>query len=656
MPAATFKFRLSAKFCLFAASALVAAIVLSGCQSGPNQSGVTPMPSAQEVTGPLGQAVRSASRAIGEHDYKTANVALNGALSRDPRNAVLNFINGLAYHLRTRGGEKDLFDLAETGYLIALETHSDLTVAAVQLGHLYLENRRYDKAQRAALYALDLEPENAEAAGILAAASYHMADMEMALWAVEKRRKLAPADRLTNRMTPLVYSANGLEAEAEQALEFVDPRDRPTVDRRTRQWHELRLASLEDVPAPPGQQLAGNPIDFSAPPPPMAAPRPEVARDSEPVSDQGASAYAWSDCRQQLTSSNSGMTTYGGYGSGSSSGDETTALTALPSPCKGRPLPKMAMVDVVMLRTDDNSSSSHGVNLLDNLNVFIQQSIQRERTFGTSPSTKQSTISSYIGLGSSVGGGLAYSLNIANASGQRADILARPSLLVLDRQPAQFFSGSNVTVAMISAQGGGNIQDKPVGVSLSVTPTFVDEDTMLLNVKAARSFFETTAPSATFQQSVQTSRNMVSASAKLKFNETLVLSGLSERETASVSSGVPVLRDIPGLQYLFNRETALDFTKSVLILLTPRRVSTYGELLETAYISHDGAPELVKRAHAKAVKELGGVWPNLKATMQHMERNKLYAGVRNGDMHLEKWDDNSDIARRINDVLKLLYY
>lgn len=650
MFATTFKFRLSA------VSALVAAVILSGCQSAPAPSGVVVPATAQEVPGPLGQAVRSASRALGEHDYKAANLALNGALSRDPRNPVLNFINGLVYHLRTRAGETDLFDLAETGYLIALESQHDLTAAAVQLGYLYQENRRYEKAQRAALYALDLEPENAEATGILAASSYHAADMGMALWAVEQRRKLAPGDRLTNRMTPLVYSANGLDAEAEQALELVDPRDRPTLNRRTRQWRELRLASLEDVPVPPGQQLAGSAIDFSAPPPPMAAPRAEVTGDSEPISDQGASAYAWSDCRQQLTSSNSSLSPYGSYGGGSSGGDETTALTALPSPCKGRPLPKMAVVDVVMLRTDDNSTTSRGVNLLDNLNVFIQQSIQRERSFGTSPSTKQSTISSYIGLGSSVGGGLAYSLNIANASGQRADILARPSLLVLDRQPAQFFSGSNVTVAMISAQGGGNIQDKPVGVSLSVTPTFVDDDTMLLSVKAARSFFETTAPSATFQQSVQTSRNMVSASAKLKFNETLVLSGLSEREVSSVSSGVPVLRDIPGLQYLFNRETTLDFTKSVVILLTPRRVSTYGELLETAYISHEGSPELVKRAHAKAVKEMGGVWPNLKAALQHMERNKLYAGVRNGDMHLEKWDDTSGIERRVSDALKLLYY
>lgn len=37
--------------------------------------------------------------------------------------------------------------------------------------------------------------------------------------------------------------------------------------------------------------------------------------------------------------------------------------------------------------------------------------------------------------------GVTYSLYIANASDLRSDVLARPSLVVLDRQPSQFRAG-----------------------------------------------------------------------------------------------------------------------------------------------------------------------------------------------------------------------
>lgn len=65
-------------------------------------------------------------------------------------------------------------------------------------------------------------------------------------------------------------------------------------------------------------------------------------------------------------------------------------------------------------------------------------------------------------------------------------------------------------------------------------------------------------------------------------DETLILSGLSERETIKVSSRVPVLGDVPIVQNMFSRGEESQFTKSVLMLLTPRRIANFDTTVQAA--------------------------------------------------------------------------
>ncbi|HEY4646572.1 MAG TPA: hypothetical protein VIH25_09870, partial [Steroidobacteraceae bacterium] len=88
--------------------------------------------------------------------------------------------------------------------------------------------------------------------------------------------------------------------------------------------------------------------------------------------------------------------------------------------------------------------------------------------------------------------------------------------------PSAFFSGRNVTMGIAGTGGSAStITDKPVGISLSVTPTFIDSETMLLAVKAQRSFIEAVDASITFTSAIQASRNAVSANVLLKMGQTL---------------------------------------------------------------------------------------------------------------------------------------
>ena len=75
-----------------------------------------------------------------------------------------------------------------------------------------------------------------------------------------------------------------------------------------------------------------------------------------------------------------------------------------------------------------------------------------------------------------------------------------------------------------------------------------------------------------FNAGINIAQNSVTANVRIKFGETLLLNGLTDQEETKSQSGVPVLQDIPIIQYLFNNLTKTKYTQNVLVLITPRRL------------------------------------------------------------------------------------
>lgn len=638
---------------------------LGGCSAMQNHSASLNKPqNTISAINPSQRSMQLGMNAIKAGNPKLANYEFTLAIKQDLKNPALHTANALAYQIRTRAGERDMFELAETGYLVALEQQHDFQNAAVQLAHLYLENKHYAKAQRAAAYAIKLESKNIEALYLLASASYSLGDVEMALWSIDQARKYAPQDKNGARMVPAIYGAAGLSDEAnafltDQQTTF-NRQDSDKIKARLDQWKVAYTTSsstdtektknaekdVEEAPSDEAEKISDAKIE-------------PIKSDA-----QGPIAYAWSDCVQQLTpspgSSQEGSSSSDSSTTGAVKVDETMAMPSLPSPCKGRAMPQMAIIDVVILRTNEISTRSSGINLLENLAVTIQQSSNKvTSSIDGAASTTSSTLTRNVGLGTSAGGAIAYSLNIANISGQTTEVVSRPSLQVLDRQPAQFFSGSSIQIGLTGSVGGSStLNEVNVGLSMSVTPTFLDDSQMLLNVKAVHTFFEPVTGTSTFSQSLQTSRNMVAAATKIRVNETLVLSGLTEREAISGTSGVPVLKDIPGLQYLFSKNTVQNFNKTVLILITPRTIMAYGETLEKVSELQKSAgtePKVLQETRERALKELGGRWPNLYRTFRNMSRSERAFGVRANDIELEDWNRPSRIQKILEDAVNSLH-
>ena len=221
--------------------------------------------------------------------------------------------------------------------------------------------------------------------------------------------------------------------------------------------------------------------------------------------------------------------------------------------------PDQVTVDVVLMLADERKSSALGVNLLDSLQ--IQFGASRETT-GTRGQPLSTAITRRLRIPE-----ISYSLNIANRGGRRYYMLARPSLTAFSGQPSSFFVGEQLFV-QVSGINSAQLEKIDVGVSLKIQPSEVRADGARFKVEADRSFFSDQGVS-TFSQQLSTFKQSVSATADVKYGQTLVLSGLSESVNDGSTSGVPVLGDLPGGNLLLNRRTQLERQRSVLILVTP---------------------------------------------------------------------------------------
>lgn len=382
----------------------------------------------------------------------------------------------------------------------------------------------------------------------------------------------------------------------------------------------------------------------------------------------------WFDCD---TRPGLGKAPGGAYGVpvGGTAGDQTLYLEPIPAPCEKSPPPKMAMIDAVLIRTVDTQSSSYGINLLTGLQIFAGTQRSSTTTQVGNGSVTENVTASVLGIGNTasatlngISGILSYTLNIANSTSSNSQVVARPTLTALDRIPSTFYSGSIQTVGL---NGGGvsgaQVTNIPTGVSLSVTPTFVDDETMMLAVKASRSFISNTAAVGGFNAGIGVAQHAVTANVRVKYGETLVLDGLTDREYNKSQNGVPILQDIPIIQYLFNNVTRLQYAENVLVLITPRRL--VGEVkdikaVEEAELKRENGELTTKeysiyesiKAYQNTVNKM---YPNLDVAVGALDRDSAYFrqfknALLNNDE--DAWVSQPGMTRFFNDAATMLYF
>jgi len=332
---------------------------------------------------------------------------------------------------------------------------------------------------------------------------------------------------------------------------------------------------------------------------------------------------------------------------------------------------KMLITDVVIINSIENASTSSGVNLLNgltlqfgnttnNLDAYfsgnINQSFQDNDADGfLDPSGSQDRFVQALTIPA-----ITYSLNIANANTTRNEILARPSLVAYEGQESEFFSGKKIQAGAVGSGEDSDITiEDDIGITLKITPQVVTDDIVKLDVEAERTFLVTPSSSVTFTYQINRSKTFVKSTVTMRRGDTLILSGLSEKETENVRDGVPLLQDIPLVQYFFSKKSTKDINKSVLILITPRSP-------EYTYLSRKSRKKLAEQSNLSELEVLEQLkgrymdwfkpYPNWASTFKHLQENTLYREFRTGDVALENWDTMVSRKNRLKQASKFLFF
>ncbi|MHA1597184.1 MAG: hypothetical protein ACTSV1_00535 [Alphaproteobacteria bacterium] len=554
--------------------------------------------------------IRAGIELLDKKNYVTATKAFNKALKFDPTDANLHFLNALTYHLRAMNGDSSQLEMARVGYGLALQYDPSNYWAAYQLGHISYGEQRYRDAQDAFAYSLLYAPENPDLLRALAIASYNAQDLETALAAIYKTSQLRPDDEGVIYDSAMINAAAGRMPMAEadlvsysQTAGAANPFREKLLSGRINDWRRFHQNERFLKKVQSNADIFG----------------------SKAVSE-GLSAK-----------------------SSSSSSSKKGKVRST----------RMVLVDVVIIRSEERMATNKGVNLLSGLSATLGGTLtfNKVSTFNkddTTTRTNNFTWAPQLTFASS-----AYSLNIFNDNNDRNEVLARPTLVALDGKKSEFFSGAVWHVELSGSAGSeGAVQDIPVGIKLDVTPVFLTDDKLELNVSAARAFVENRSSTANFNNFAQTTKTLLTANVAMNFGETLVLSGLSEKESETVKDGVPLLQDIPVVQYLFSNETTLDFTKSVLILLTPRKPRFTNEDGSEKVDRANPSDAMASQKNLKELKTLDGFRPasTVDSVLWHLRNGKYFKEFRSGDVRMEKWDYPGRLNRMIVRTIEFLYY
>lgn len=250
--------------------------------------------------------------------------------------------------------------------------------------------------------------------------------------------------------------------------------------------------------------------------------------------------------------------------------------------------------------------------------------------------------------------GVDYSVNIANAAEERVAVLARPHLTTLSGTPASFLAGGE-WVFEVSGLNSGDIKPYPFGTAVSVTPTLLrtpgeeGAPRVHLAVEASRSSVLEFLTAADPDESVVFDKLYATSHAVVDLDQTLIMSGLNQRESRSGRSGVPILKEIPLIKYLFSTRTEVETNTAIVILLTPRdpafmdrrnrrSLAQFVDRREAMLEAHKGTKEDIRR-YRKRYPDWYQIPPNRYASHFFLaETSEMYRTVSGADLLDEELD------------------
>jgi len=185
------------------------------------------------------------------------------------------------------------------------------------------------------------------------------------------------------------------------------------------------------------------------------------------------------------------------------------------------------------------------------------------------PATMSSTASASLGLMFGTLGGNILEMQLsALQSDNKLNILSSPSITTLDNQKASTENGEKVPISTKDKDGNFTTRYEDATLKLEITPHVIDGKTLKMTILVKKDEVDSTRVDNLGNPYIikkQTETALI-----VRDGETIVISGLTKQKKTHASDGIPGVKDVPYLGWLFKNDTKSEAMEDVLIFITPK--------------------------------------------------------------------------------------
>ncbi len=149
----------------------------------------------------------------------------------------------------------------------------------------------------------------------------------------------------------------------------------------------------------------------------------------------------------------------------------------------------------------------------------------------------------------------------------KVNILSRPSIATLDNIEANIESGTDVPFQTVDENGNIKVEYKSAVLRLKVTPHVISSRMIKLDIEAKKDEVDLTR---TVLGNPFIIKKLATTKLIVENGSTVVIAGLSKDRNTDGNIGVPWLKDLPYLGYLFRTDSRSNEFEELLIFITPK--------------------------------------------------------------------------------------
>ncbi|MFW5909058.1 MAG: type IV pilus secretin PilQ, partial [Desulfosalsimonas sp.] len=151
------------------------------------------------------------------------------------------------------------------------------------------------------------------------------------------------------------------------------------------------------------------------------------------------------------------------------------------------------------------------------------------------------------------------------------NILSSPSITTMDNQAAYTEHGERVPFETTDDEGRPEVEFEDAVLRLEVVPHIIDGRHLRMQIKVKNDEvdFTQTVDGNPVIRAKETETNLV-----VEDGETIVISGLSKQTVTDLNRGIPVLKNVPGLGWLFKGSEKGEEMEEFMIFITPSILGT----------------------------------------------------------------------------------